>query len=105
VEGARGLHAQACGRHLTSGTGLGLAIGAGFGDPGVGVGLFAVELIIGGVALIGAVRRTRLPLPSRVLEIVCAMAAALEQNTTPAINTAFVIVLIALSKNIFAIFP
>jgi hypothetical protein len=33
------------------------------------------------------------------------MAAALEQNTTPAINTAFVIVLIALSKNIFAIFP
>jgi hypothetical protein len=68
-------------------------------------GLFAGELIIGGVLLVGAVRRTRLPLPSRVLEIVCA-SAALEQNTTPAITPTFPIALIqGLQKNIFAIFP
>jgi hypothetical protein len=69
------------------------AVGARFG--GRRAGLFAVELIIAGVLFMGAVRRTRLPLPSRVLEIVCAMAAALEQNTTPAISMTFLIALIA----------
>jgi hypothetical protein len=50
---------------------------------------------MGGVLFIGTLRRTRLPFPSRVFEIlVCAMAPALKQNTTPAVRTAFVIALI-----------
>src|SRR3981189_3822159 len=58
-------------------------------------GLFSVELIIGGVLFIGTLRRTRLPFPSRMFEIlVCAIAPALKQNTTPAVRTAFVIALV-----------
>ena len=50
-------------------------------------GLFSVELIIGGVLFIGTLRRTRLPFPSRMFEIlVCAMTPALEQNTTLAVR-------------------
>jgi hypothetical protein len=46
---------------------------------------------MGGALLIGALRRTRLPFPSRLFEIlVCAMATALKQNATPAVRTAFV---------------
>jgi hypothetical protein len=50
---------------------------------------------MGGVLFIGTLRRTRLPFPSRVFEIlVCAMAPALKQNTTPAVRTTFVIAFI-----------
>jgi hypothetical protein len=50
---------------------------------------------MGGVLLVGSLRRTRLPFPSRMFDIlVCAMAAALKQNTKPAVRTAFVIALI-----------
>jgi hypothetical protein len=58
--------------------------------------LFAVELIMGGALFIGTLRRTRLPFLSRALDMEtfdCAMAAALKQNTTPAVRTAFVIAL------------
>jgi hypothetical protein len=96
--GPRGLHAHFCCPSMREtsfevGEWFWSAVGARFG--GRRVGLFAGELIIGGVLLIGAVPRTRLPLPSRVLEIVCARAAALEQNTTPAISTTFFVALIA----------
>lgn len=58
-------------------------------------GLLALELIMDGALFIGALRRTRLPFPSRVFEtLFCAMAAALKQNTTPAVRMAFVIALI-----------
>ena len=68
-------------------------VGARFGTRRGG--LFADELIMGGVPLVGSLRRTRLPFPSRVFEIlVCAMAAALKQNTKPAVSTVFVIALI-----------
>jgi hypothetical protein len=51
---------------------------------------------MGGVLFIGTLRRTRLPFPSRVFEIlVCAIAAALKENATPAVRTTFVIAFIA----------
>jgi hypothetical protein len=50
---------------------------------------------MGGVLFIGTLRRTRLPFPSRVFEIlVCAIAPAVKQNTTPAVRTTFVIAFI-----------
>jgi hypothetical protein len=57
--------------------------------------LFAVELTMGGALFIGALLRTRLPLRSRVFEIlVCAMAVALKQNTEATVRTDIVIALI-----------
>ena len=50
---------------------------------------------MGGVLFIGTLRRTRLPFPSRMFEIlVCAMAAALKENATHAVRTTFVIAFI-----------
>ena len=74
------------------------AVGARFG--GRCTGLFPVELIIGCVLFIGALRRTRLPLPSRVFEIFCAMAAAFKENMTPATSTAFFVALIQSSQTL-----
>jgi hypothetical protein len=77
------------------------AVGATFG--GRTAGLFAVELIMGGALFIGALLRTRLPLRSRVFEMVCAMAAALKQNTKGTVRTAFVIALILKFPEGFAV--
>jgi hypothetical protein len=77
------------------------AVGATFGARGTG--LFAVELIMGGALFIGALLRTRLPLRSRVFEMVCAMAAALKQNTKSTVRTAFVIALILKFPEGFAV--
>ena len=58
---------------------------------------------MGGALFIGAVLRTRLPLRSRVFEMVCAMAAALKQNTKSTVRTAFVIALILKFPEGFAV--